>query len=526
MEGIMPTTHDMQHGGKRKKIGEILIEQKTITKDQLEGALQEVRIRQEKIGHVLVRNDFCSELDIANALAIQSGKETINLYEKKIEYIPTTKEIEKMLRNNYIIIKKEDSGGVLTLHIAIDDPNDLQKKKQIESAFVKKINPIYYIAPTTDIYLKIKATFKDFHFRSNINKYLHRIDELQSRPQVDDDEQNRLVSSIFDELLQEAVYEKRDDIHIEVIDDLTRVKFKKGKYSNFKYVFAQDIGKRLCNYIRNTANLPTNIMVHADGAMRRRVVNRYVDLRVSRIITVGSDEESMNMRILDRAKVDIRFEKLGFHEQDVKYFKNISKIRQGLVIFYGPTGSGKSTSMYALLKEISGYSNKIVTVEDPVEYRSPTITQVQVNEKAGMGFAQTLRSFLRHAPDVILIGEIRDAETANIALQAANTGHLVLTTVHAKNADLVKDRLSKLGADASILDEVLLTIVGQIKSPIFCEICENYNNCQECIPQDKKYQVIYEIKDFTEDEDIYPYADNFEKCKEFKRKQLDAVVHA
>jgi type IV pilus assembly protein PilB len=498
------------------KIGDILIKHNIITPTQLEGVLQESRVRNEKIGITLVRNDFCTENDIAYALSYQSGYEHIDLNNITVDYVPNVGELKKMYDIGYLVFKKDANNRIL--HIVISDPFDITKKKEIEQSIVERSYKFkYYVAPHTDIILFLKGYFKEVGFRKNIRENVEILYKNSANPlNANDDESSRVISKIFIEILEHAVFERVDDIHIEVIDGITRVKFKHGKSSKLVYVFKEDVGTRLSNYIRNKAGFTGNIMMHGDGAIRQRIINRFIDIRVSRVVVVSGEnsvEESINMRILDRSKIDIKLNKLNMHPEDVEYLKYVAKQRQGLVVFYGPTGSGKTTTLYALLKEISSYTNKIVTVEDPVEYRSPTITQVQVNERAGITFGSTLRAFLRHAPDVILIGEIRDAETAQIALQAANTGHLVLTTVHATSADLVRDRLEKLGADVSVFDDVILSIIGQKRAAIFCEDC-NERACKSCVDSKYKYQIIYEIKDFLQQK---LYCDSFNKCKEYKR---------
>lgn len=286
------------------------------------------------------------------------------------------------------------------------------------------------------------------------------------------------ISEFFTRLVEISILNRTSDIHMESKENCLEIRFRIDGTLKIFYAFDKYFSKVLSSYIKMLSKLDiTNFRIPMDGRFSLEINEKKYDFRVSTMPIISG--ESIVIRILDNNSVKKDIDKLGFSNHVLKAFKEIENLKQGLVLVTGPTGSGKSTTLYSLLKKLSSSKKKIITIEDPVEYKLESIQQIEVNDDIKLGFETVLRNILRQDPDIILIGEIRDTISLNIALQASLTGHLVLASLHANNSLETISRLIDLKADRYLLSNSLKYIISQ---RLVLNICENcfQKGCQKC----------------------------------------------
>ncbi|MCI5075345.1 GspE/PulE family protein [Oricola sp.] len=309
------------------------------------------------------------------------------------------------------------------------------------------------------------------------------------------------VVRLLSEIVQRAIDMKASDIHVEPYDDSVEVRMRCDGVLLQADSISRDMLAGLSTRLKILARL--NIAerrIPQDGRLRMAARGRHVDMRLSILPSVHG--ETLVLRILDRETVPLRLDALGYSDTAAGTLKRLSGLSNGIVLVTGPTGSGKTTTLYAMLNEIDTRHLKVFTVEDPVEYRIKGITQVQINPAVDLDFARTLRTVLRQDPDVILIGEIRDAETAEIAVRAALTGHLVLSTLHTNSAAGAFSRLVDMGVEPYLLADTVRAVIGQRLLRATCSIChgENSADCTACDGTGYRGRVAtYEILEVTPD---------------------------
>lgn len=285
------------------------------------------------------------------------------------------------------------------------------------------------------------------------------------------------LSKFFDLILGFAIKQRTSDIHIEVNENLLFFRFRiDGKLKTF-FVFSKELFSSISSYIKLIANLDiTQCKTPLDGRFSMNIENKNYDFRISTMPTIN--KESIVLRILDKRNLDKKLINLGYSKNNLKILTKAINLTQGLILIAGPTGSGKTTTMYSILNELISDEKKIITVEDPVEYKLNFISQIAVNNKIGLSFDVILKNILRQDPDIIFIGEIRDKFSLDIALQASLTGHLVIATIHANNSVETISRLIDLKADPYLLSTTLKYIVSQRLVLKFCT-CSKVG-CEKC----------------------------------------------
>jgi len=286
------------------------------------------------------------------------------------------------------------------------------------------------------------------------------------------------INSFFQILLEKSILNRTSDIHIESKENSIEIRFRIDGTLKVFYTFCKSFSKVLSSYIKMVSKLDiTNFRTPMDGRFSFEIKDKKYDFRVSTMPIISG--ESIVIRILDNNTVEKDIEKLGFSNDIIDSFNEIENLRQGLVLITGPTGSGKSTTLYSLLKKLSSSKKKVITIEDPVEYKLESIQQIEVNDEIELGYEKVLKNILRQDPDIILIGEIRDETSLNIALQASLTGHLVLASIHANNSLETINRLIDLKADRYLLANTLKYIISQ---RLVLKICQNClkKGCQRC----------------------------------------------
>lgn len=456
--------------GQKKRLGDILVTAGKITLYQLQNALKTQKVIGKKLGTVLIESGIVTEEDIIEAIEEQTGIERVDLnnliFDKR-----AVKIVPQSLCNKYNLIAfgfEEDK-----IKVALEDPLNIFAIDDVYISTGLKVKT--YIAPKGDIYKFVQINYST----EEVNKAAEELvkESLESKNiEIDveaiDDVKNAPVVKMIEYLFKNSIEMRASDIHIEPYENEIRIRYRiDGRLTTVNTLGIESLGP-LVTRIKILANL--NIAerrLPQDGRIITKIGKEEVDLRVS-ILPIVTGEKVV-IRILKRDSYRIGKEGLGISKDNLKKLNNIVSSPNGIVLVTGPTGSGKSTTLYTILSELNTSDVNIVTVEDPVEYTLNGVNQVNVNAKAGLTFAGGLRSILRQDPDIVMIGEIRDEETASIAIKAAITGHLVLSTLHTNDAPSTITRLLDMGIEPYL---VATSIAGIIAQRLVRRIC---NNCKE-----------------------------------------------
>ena len=387
--------------------------------------------------------------------------------------------VDLMLRNMFVPLRRDGR----SLHVAMADPSNLEQLDELENALNVRIMPYVATAGAIDVVLrKGDATQRVLQeaastFKISLVKETDNGDEVLDLDKLASDSDMSPIIKLVDTIVYNAMESRSSDIHIEAGDRDVSVKFRIDgalyqKVDPIDIVYHQTLISRI--KVMSELDIAER-RVPQDGRFRVRYKGRTVDFRVS--ILPSAYGENCVIRILDKEQISEEFKNLsldvvGFDPEDVKRFRIYIKEPYGMVLVTGPTGSGKTTTLYGALNEIRNSEDKIITIEDPVEYQLQGIMQIPVNEKKGLTFARGLRSILRHDPDKIMVGEIRDNETAQIAIQSALTGHLVFTTVHANNVIDVIGRFINMGVEPYNFVSALNCVLAQRLVRLLCSVCK------------------------------------------------------
>jgi len=456
----------------RKRLGEMLIARGLVSEEQVQEALTLCRTSGVRTGEALVRLGHVTESDVMQALADQFGMEFVDLTSLQLpaavlELIP-----ESVAKENMILpLGRDDS----TLRIVVSDPLDLQTvdnlrfilNTDIECALapraaIQEAIGRYYGAEETESVDSMLQEFTDTNIQFR--------DEGEGAGGGAGDEADAPIVRLVHLLIAEAVKQRASDVHIEPMATRLRVRYRIDGVCQER----ESPPKRLQSAVIQRIKIMSGMKLDEkrlpqDGRIPFRTGGRDLDLRVS--VLPGYHGEAVVMRLLERENVLVNVRVLGFSDRDYQRFEQIIRRPNGIFLVTGPTGSGKTTTLYAALNELNRPDKKILTAEDPVEYNISGINQCQVNERVGLTFSQILRSMLRQAPDVILVGEIRDAEAAEVAIQAALTGHLVFSTLHTNDAPSAVTRLIDMGVKPFLVASSVHAIMAQRLVRVICDAC-------------------------------------------------------
>jgi len=454
------------------KLGEMLIEESVITPEQLEEALREQLKTKELLGTSIIRLGFAKEEEVLQALSDKLGVSYIKIRELEINPEIIEKVPAKFACYYKIIPIRLDSNR---LNLAMTNPLDLGLIDDIKLVLGLEIEPC--LAGERDILEAIKKYYGVG--AETIEKIMDQVDTSPSGPTqreaATDTEEMADDASIIkfvNQVLQQAVVERATDIHVEPFEGELRIRYRvDGVLFNasipptIKYLHLAIVSRIKIMAALNIAErrLPQ------DGRIKLKVADSDLDLRVSVIPT--SYGESVHIRILS-ANVLMGMEKLGLLEDDLKIIEELIQKPHGILFVTGPTGSGKTTTLYACLSRINDASKNIITIEDPIEYQLHGITQIQVNPKIGFTFANGLRSMLRHDPDIMMVGEVRDLETSQIAIRVALTGHLVFSTLHTNDAVGAITRLIDMGIEPYLVSSSIEAAMAQRLVRVICDKCK------------------------------------------------------
>jgi general secretion pathway protein E len=467
----------------KKKFGEILIDMGVTTQEQVEHALQEQKESGKQIGQILLKKNIITKNDIAKALAIQVD---IAFVEKITEQMADPSMLGKVplkfLRQHIVIpIMYEGQKTILTANTRdlqpLDDLSllmggDVQYAVATDTAIIEAINK-YYPLETS------KEMMEELQEEEESDFDLGVIEEKDIMEMANDAPIVKLVNHF----LYQAAKENASDIHIEPFEKELRIRYRIDGVMYQRMLPPKRYQGAIVSRIKIMANL--NIAekrLPQDGRIQIKIADKAIDLRVS--ILPCNFGERVSIRLLDKTKGTFELEKLNFNSKDFETINKTIQRPNGIILVSGPTGSGKTTTLYSILNKLNETDVNIITVEDPVEYTIHGINQVQVKENIGLTFAASLRSILRQDPDIVLIGEIRDVETAQIATQAALTGHLVLSTIHTNDAPTTITRLIDMGVEPFLIASSVICILSQRLVRKLCDKCkEKYTPTTDLIKQ-------------------------------------------
>ncbi|WP_461206969.1 GspE/PulE family protein [Clostridium sp. DL1XJH146] len=453
---------------RKRRLGDLLVESGKITEKQLLESLKKQKTLGLKLGQVIIQDGILTEDEIIDILKVQLNLERVYIEDVEIDK-RAVRLISESLAKKYNLIPIAFDKNQLVVAMAdplnifaIDDVNivsglDVQaviaSENEIEVAIDRYYSSQYVESAAEELSKSRNAAVQDILIEEN------------------EDVKNAPVVKLVDSIIKNAVKSKTSDIHVEPFE----------RYIRIRYRIDGTLQEVLRTPIENLASLTTRIKILAnlniaekripqDGRIITTVEGVTVDLRVSVLPTIHG--EKIVIRILFRNSFLISKEKLGMQKEDVEKLDSVVKSPYGIILVTGPTGSGKSTTLYTILNELNKQDRNIVTVEDPVEYMMEGVNQVNVNKKAGLTFASGLRSILRQDPDIVMIGEIRDNETAEIAVRAAITGHLVLSTIHTNDAPSAVVRLMDMGIDSYLIAASMSGVIAQRLVKKICPKCK------------------------------------------------------
>ncbi|ADL13279.1 type II secretion system ATPase GspE [Acetohalobium arabaticum] len=492
---------------KKKRLGDILVDVGFITEEELQEALEQQKGTEKRLGTVLKEMKLVTEQDVMEALEYQLGIPQVNLNKFIID-----SEVIKMIpqslaeRHRAIPIKKEDN----TLTVAMADPLDVLAIDDIRIKTDCEVIPV--IASEDEIQQAIEQYFGS---EDIVNEFIEDIDarqiELDSEEEMEVDRLREMVDEapvvrLVNNIINEGVKLRASDIHIEPQGDEVQVRYRVDGILRNEMDIPKHTHSALVSRIKIMADMDiAERRRPQDGRIQMMIRDKEIDLRISVLPTI--EGEKVVIRILDKDNLMLELNELGFLPEHLTDFKSMIQQPHGMLLITGPTGSGKTTTLYSALNRLNTEEKNIITIEDPVEYTLNGINQVQTNPQVGLTFADGLRSILRQDPDIVMVGEIRDKETAEIAIHAALTGHLVLTTLHTNEAAGALTRLINMGIEPFL---VASSVIGVVAQRLVRTICDN------CKAKDEELAVDFNLGKYIDGEEVLEIyeGDGCRRCNE------------
>ena len=462
------------------RIGDILVGNGEITEEQLKTALAEQKESGRKLGRILVERGFIDEDRFLGFLSEQFGIPFVDLKEAHVDTDLVARLPETYARRYRAIVLEENDGELL---VGMADPMDIfaydelarQLKQEINLAVVRESELVALLD------LAYRRTGDIAHAASELDDELAPDQFTLQGAGGGDEEASSPVARLLQSIMEDAVQVRASDVHIEPDETVLRIRQRVDGVLQETTIKETRIAAALVSRLKLIAGLDiSEKRLPQDGRFETRVKGRDIDVRLSTLPVQHG--ESVVMRLLDQGATIAGLEHLGLPKSMLERFRHLIRRPNGLILVTGPTGSGKTTTLYSALHELNTPEKKIITVEDPVEYQIGRINQVQVNTKIGLSFATVLRSALRQDPDILLVGEIRDRETAEIALRASMTGHLVLSTLHTNDAITSATRLLDIGVEGYLAAAAVRGVIAQRLVRKICERCR-----EPAMPDDQQF---------------------------------------
>jgi type IV pilus assembly protein PilB len=447
----------------RPRLGDLLVERAGVTELQVAEAMLLRAATDKRLGTVLVELGVIDESQLMEALAAQLGLPLANLRQRTPEPAAIALLSESLARGlGAIPLQITEDGAV---EVAVADQDD-RLLTELEQALQRPVR--LQLAPPTEIRRILDASYRAL---TGIEQQVAAFATGPGKKPAATGSGGAPIVLVVDKLITQALRDRASDVHIEPMDDQVRVRFRIDGALHEVVTLPGSMAAPIASRLKVMGNM--NIVERRrpqDGQIAMTIDDRAIDIRVATTGTVWG--EKVVLRLLDKSRPLFKLHDLGMPAETERRFAELVRSPFGMVICVGPTGSGKTTTLYASMSEINDVERNITTIEDPVEYVFPTINQIQINEQAGVTFAAGLRSILRQDPDVILVGEIRDTETARIAVQSALTGHFVLSSLHATDAVSALYRFLDMGVEAFLLASSILAVVGQRLVRRTCRYCK------------------------------------------------------
>ncbi|RDW21563.1 GspE/PulE family protein [Oceanobacillus chungangensis] len=458
----------------RKRLGDLLVESGLITEDQLSETLAN-KGADEKLGDALLREGYITEQQLIEVLEFQLGIPHINVAQYPVEQ-ETIQLVPKELAKRHLLLPIRVDGN--KLFVAMADPMDYFAMEELRMATGYQIMP--GIATKDALY---RMVTKYYDLQESIDEVMDDYSPEESMDETGITDEDSPIVKLVNQIITNAVAQRASDIHLDPQEVELTVRYRVDGVLKTERALPKYMQNVLIARIKIMGNLNiTENRIPQDGRIKADINNRQIDIRISSLPSVYG--EKIVMRILDLGNSMDQLDKLGLTPANLAKFTKMIEKPNGIVLITGPTGSGKSSTLYAALNHLNSEEVNIITIEDPVEYRLRGINQVQVKEEIGMTFASGLRSILRQDPDVIMIGEIRDFETAQIAIRASLTGHLVLSTLHTNSAIAALTRLIDMGIEPFLISSSLAGVVGQRLVRCVCRDCR-----EDVLPTEREQEL-------------------------------------
>ena len=448
-----------------KQLGDILLEGGLVTPVQLKAAYDEHQRAGRALGRVLVDQGVLSEAQLVAALAQQIGMRFVELIDFPVDHSAVSL-VQGALARRYVVLPFGFEDGKLLLAMA--DPANFLAIEDVRAVTQMEVKPC--VATRTDVLTAIDRYYRADSDLDEITAILD-VEEEEDLSKVREAVEDAPIVKYVNALITQAIQDRASDIHIEPTERDLRIRYRIDGVLHEIMRSPKTIQSGVVSRLKIMADI--NIAerrIPQDGRLSINANGKKIDLRVATLPTVWG--EKIVMRILDNSTARLDLTELGFSDGNFERYSRSFAKPYGMILVTGPTGSGKSTTLYATLNILNRAEVNIITVEDPVEYRLPGVNQVQVNNKAGLSFASALRSILRSDPDIVLIGEVRDHETAQISVEAALTGHLVLSTLHTNDAPSAITRLTEMGIEPFLVGSAIDCVLAQRLARKLCAKCK------------------------------------------------------
>ena len=457
------------------KFVKILVKHKIVTKEQVIDADKLAKKKNIKLADALVELEYATEEKVMKAIAAGSGMEYVNL--KKVEIPTTAVELmpESTARENTVLPLEMDGD---TLKVVMSEPGDVETVDNLKFILNRNVKVVLatrssIISAISSIYGQIEGESADSmlqEFTDTKIDFTETVDDENAADDEDNDENSAPIVRLVKMMITEAVQTRTSDIHIEPFEDRVRIRYRIDGVLRER----DRLPRRQLGAIISRVKILASIDIAErrrpqDGRIKVNVGEKELDLRVSIIPT--NNGQSAVLRLLDKDNIKVGVRQLGFSDDTFEKFSNLIKRPNGIVLVTGPTGSGKTTTLYAAINSLNRPERKIITAEDPVEYYLPGINQVEVKHNIGLDFSRIIRAMLRQAPNVILVGEMRDSETASMGIQASLTGHLVFSTLHTNDAPTAITRMIDMGVPGYLVASSVVAVLAQRLVRTICKKC-------------------------------------------------------
>ena len=456
---------------KKVRLGDLLVQKGIITEEQLSEALKQQKEKKLMLGEMIVSMGFASQSQINDVLCEHLNIDFVDMREEEPDPQVLSLLDESIMRKYTLVPLRHDNNNAGALQVAMADPMNILAMDDINIITGMQVVPI--LANAQDINAFLDKAFGQQQAQNIVELYKREQGDNNKEAEKENNArreeiENAPIVVLINNIIEQAVRQRASDIHIEPMEKTVRVRYRID--GNLKEIMKYD--NALLGAITTRLKIMSGMDISEkrkpqDGRITTTVDRREYDIRVSNLPTVYG--EKVVMRIASKEGFNVDISKLGLTERDRKVFQDILRNPHGIILVTGPTGSGKSTTLYTALSELNTEDVNIITVEDPVEANIDGINQVQVNTKANLTFASALRSILRQDPDIIMIGEIRDSETAEIAVRAAITGHLVVSTLHTNSTASSVARLEDMGVESYLIADSMVGIIAQRLVRRLCE---------------------------------------------------------